>query len=46
MAATVDVSGEFLTFLNFEKRKEKPNRLMSFSKIVHLRGYLGQIKKN
>ena len=35
MAATVDVSGEFLTFLNFEKRKGKPNRLMSFSKIVY-----------
>ena len=44
-AADVPVA-EFSSFANFKERKRKSNLLMSFPKIVHQKGSLGQIRKN
>ena len=46
MAATDGPVADFLSFANFEERKRKSIILMSFPKIVHQKGSLGQIRKN
>ena len=43
IAATEGPVVEFSSFANFE-RKRKSNLLMSFPKIVHLKGSFGQIR--
>ena len=46
MVATEGPVAEFSSFANFEESKRKCNLLMSFPKIVHLKGSFGQTRKN
>ena len=45
MAATEGPVAEFSSLANFEERKRESNPLMSFPKIVHQKGFFGQIRK-
>ena len=42
MAAAEGTVAEFSCFANFERKKRKSNRLMSFPKIVNQMGSFGQ----
>ena len=45
MATTKGLVAEFSGLANFEERKRKSNRLMSFSKIVNQMGSFGEKRK-